>query len=494
MRTNHSAPMNTNETIKIGDWLIDPIHSSAAKEGTSKRLEKRLLKVLLVLAEHDGEPVKKDIILEAAWAGKHPTDDTLSVAISNLRKIFSCSPQSPSFIETISGYGYRLLVPVQHNFDAANDNIIKAPPKANLTLYRYGIALLLTVLLASVAYVVITDKNIEDENGFGMQDYRTDEFFLKSVYLITDNNRTLETLDEAIVLLKSLDTSNPNTSEIHYYLGQGYLFKYFYSPPAHKKTYAAEAEKAFLHSIYLNPKNHQSLNQLASVSMFIHHNLLLAKNYYIRAISAAPQFAEAHIAYATCLLAMGNFDRALHHNKIGMSLKPAHYASPSHVWIFSIGGDYENASRSLAKLFTLDPDSINYHRSGMKLYEIQGIEKKAFEFYLQSFKRVGYSEEDIASANKAFNDGGLKQLNHWLANIKKELADIGQGTPPFSTARYHAAAGEHEQSLDLLEAIEKHEPFKLLWIKVEPKFSGMRTLPRFVALTTRLGISNFPEI
>ena len=71
--------------------------------------------LLVALASAPEQQLSKEQLLEVVWKDKVVSDETLSVAISHLRKALGCNAKKPVYIETISGYGFRLLVPSEPN-------------------------------------------------------------------------------------------------------------------------------------------------------------------------------------------------------------------------------------------------------------------------------------------------------------------------------------------------------------------------------------------
>ena len=69
--------------------------------------------VLVCLAEHARQVVPKDRLLHSAWPDTAVSDDVLTRAISELRRLFEDDPKQPRVIETIPKSGYRLIAPVE---------------------------------------------------------------------------------------------------------------------------------------------------------------------------------------------------------------------------------------------------------------------------------------------------------------------------------------------------------------------------------------------
>jgi TolB-like protein/DNA-binding winged helix-turn-helix (wHTH) protein len=105
-------------TYQIGVWLVDPGLNTVSQGGKAARLEPKIMEVLVCLAEHPGETLSKDKLLQTVWPDTFVTEDVLTRSISELRRVFEDDAKEPRIIQTIPKRGYRLLAPVQ----AANGN------------------------------------------------------------------------------------------------------------------------------------------------------------------------------------------------------------------------------------------------------------------------------------------------------------------------------------------------------------------------------------
>lgn len=105
--------------FKVADWTVEPQLNSLERNGHSVRLEPKVMQVLVCLAEHHGELVTKEQLIRAVWADTFVTDDVLTRAVSELRRILKDDAKQPHMIETISKNGYRLIAPVQRSQDSS---------------------------------------------------------------------------------------------------------------------------------------------------------------------------------------------------------------------------------------------------------------------------------------------------------------------------------------------------------------------------------------
>ena len=99
--------------LLIGQWLIEPQLNKVSGPSGSVTIEPRTMKVLVLLAQKTPDVVTRETLLDVVWEGSVVTEHSLTIAISDLRKLFGDDPKSPAVIETIRGVGYRLIAPVR---------------------------------------------------------------------------------------------------------------------------------------------------------------------------------------------------------------------------------------------------------------------------------------------------------------------------------------------------------------------------------------------
>ncbi len=73
----------------VGDsHSVEPSLNSVTGPAGTIRLESKVTQVFVLLAAHAGEVVAKDRLIQAAWPDTFVTDDVLTRAISELRRVF----------------------------------------------------------------------------------------------------------------------------------------------------------------------------------------------------------------------------------------------------------------------------------------------------------------------------------------------------------------------------------------------------------------------
>jgi DNA-binding winged helix-turn-helix (wHTH) protein/WD40 repeat protein len=100
-------------TFRLGDWLVEPRLNRLTRDDESIQIELKMMDVLVCLAEHAGELVERQHLIDTVWATEFISENILTRAIAELRNVLGDDAKNPSFIETIHRRGYRLIAPVE---------------------------------------------------------------------------------------------------------------------------------------------------------------------------------------------------------------------------------------------------------------------------------------------------------------------------------------------------------------------------------------------
>jgi TolB-like protein len=106
---------NSPSTFRFGDFELDAASFALTRRGQSVRLEKRPMDLLLLLVESRGQLISRPQIAEKLWGRSVFIDVDLGVntAIRKVRQALEDDSDSPRFVETVSGRGYRFIAPVE---------------------------------------------------------------------------------------------------------------------------------------------------------------------------------------------------------------------------------------------------------------------------------------------------------------------------------------------------------------------------------------------
>ncbi len=97
------------------DWKIQPRLNRISNADASHTIPPKYMEVLLFLMQNEREVISRDELLSAVWKDAVVVEESLTRAVSELRKILRDDPKTPRIIETIPKKGYRLIANVRHD-------------------------------------------------------------------------------------------------------------------------------------------------------------------------------------------------------------------------------------------------------------------------------------------------------------------------------------------------------------------------------------------
>jgi TolB-like protein/DNA-binding winged helix-turn-helix (wHTH) protein len=141
--------------LRIGDWCVNPTSGQIWRDGETAQLEGRTLRLLLCLAEHVGEVVSIDDLLNQVWSSVAVSPDSVYQAVASLRRQLGDDPKQPTYIATVPRLGYRMVAAVS----AWEEKTTRAPsPASNRRRPRLGYAVtwagVAVCLALTVAFVI----------------------------------------------------------------------------------------------------------------------------------------------------------------------------------------------------------------------------------------------------------------------------------------------------------------------------------------------------
>lgn len=110
--------MATTPTLsgyRFGPFVLELRSGELTKDGRRVRLQEKPRSLLIAFAERPGDVITRAELHERLWPGDTFVDfeDGLNTAMRKLREALDDDPQTPRFIETVRGRGYRFLAAVE---------------------------------------------------------------------------------------------------------------------------------------------------------------------------------------------------------------------------------------------------------------------------------------------------------------------------------------------------------------------------------------------
>ncbi|MCH9025692.1 MAG: winged helix-turn-helix domain-containing protein [Proteobacteria bacterium] len=127
------------------------------RDGQTVHLTPRAMDLLRVLADHAGEVVGPDELMDAVWADIQVAPETLYQAIGAIRRALGDDSHRPKYLETIPKRGYRLVASVRYESDSESGDV-KLPARRWLSMSRSAgkrAAIAMTLIIAAAAWVMV---------------------------------------------------------------------------------------------------------------------------------------------------------------------------------------------------------------------------------------------------------------------------------------------------------------------------------------------------
>ena len=158
----HGIDLAQEADFELGSLRVRPATCEVEWNGVSQSLQRRVMQVLVSLAQARGSVVSQDDLVIRCWRGLSVSDDAIYRCISQLRKLAAGYAEPPFAIEAIPGVGYRLTSP-----DSTEDGPTpgSAARSRNASRFRAlaAAAVLLILVAAGAAFWMLRDRAREHQ-------------------------------------------------------------------------------------------------------------------------------------------------------------------------------------------------------------------------------------------------------------------------------------------------------------------------------------------
>lgn len=144
--------------VKFAGFLFDREQGTLRFDDELIHLEHQQAKILNILIDNKARVVSRDQIAEQVWQGIVVEDNTISKAITRLRKVLNDNAKSPQIIKTIPKKGYQFFAELTPLSDVESNsyNVGKTDDKVDRKTLRLGVLTSVGVVLAFVLFWVFT--------------------------------------------------------------------------------------------------------------------------------------------------------------------------------------------------------------------------------------------------------------------------------------------------------------------------------------------------
>jgi DNA-binding winged helix-turn-helix (wHTH) protein/TolB-like protein/Tfp pilus assembly protein PilF len=248
-----------------------------------------------------------------------------------------------------------------------------------------------------------------------------------------------------------------------------------------------KAKEAALRAVEIDPGNSEGYVILGLISFWYDWDWQAAEKHYQQALDLDPKSAEAHFAYAHLLSNSGRHERALAEIKLARELDPLSLrtnAAEGQMLFFA--KDYDNALDRLQKTIDLDPNFWLSHLFISRVYTEKGMHSEAVAEAKKAAELSGNSQSDAYRAYALAKWGKPSEARVVLNELLKSSTETY--VPPYNIALAYNAVGERARALDYLEKGFAERDVRMVFLRVESQWDGLRSEPRFVELIKRMRI------
>jgi tetratricopeptide (TPR) repeat protein len=248
-----------------------------------------------------------------------------------------------------------------------------------------------------------------------------------------------------------------------------------------------KARAAAMRALMLDSTLAEPHATLAFVHMYYDWDWPAAEREFQLAIAINPSYATAHEWYGLFLTAMGRFDDARAQEARAEELDPLSIAiAGTAAWVSYYAGDYETAKRRLRVALREDSTFALGHLYLGRVHEATQAPDSA----LAQYESTGPLRTWVPTvAGKAYLLGRLGRA----AEARAILADLESRSrtsyvTPFGIAVVHVALQQPDSAFVWLDRALAERTNWMVWLNRDPRWAPIRSDPRFVALTRRIGL------
>ena len=312
------------------------------------------------------------------------------------------------------------------------------------------------------------------------------EAYLRGLYFW--NKFSIPALNKSLEYFQQAIDKDPGYAQGYAGLAASYsiLGNFGVLPPreAYPKAKAA-AKKA----LEIDEGLSEAHSQLGWETLLYERDWTGAEREFRRAIELNPSNANARDGLAMYLAALGRLDGAVAEIRRARDLDPLSLVINGDVgMILFFARQYDQALDHLQKTREMDPSFPPTYLHMGHAYEAKGMPEEAYQMYLKSMTLSGGPQKFRAALEQAHAKGGWRGAWQKAIDLVRQLQARGEYPDAYGVAERYMSLGDKNQALDWLLKAADERTFMVVFAKVDPRFDGLRSEPRFAELLRRIGL------
>lgn len=475
------------------DFRLRPHDPSLWRGDELVSISPKALVILILLVQKKGEIVSREELIETVWKDTFVEEGNINYTISLLRKIF----ENKDLIKTVPRHGYRFTAEVRESEKNGHPptliTVQHSQPSVQNRSLRWLFALISAVLVLSLATYAYFSRFDNSANVSASQPAQTSEAmqsYLRGKMIL--DKRSVENREEkAIDEFQRAVMLDPTLAIAYAGLAEGFATSAVKTPYPKSRDIVNKAKVAADKALALEPNLAEGYLVRGWIRRNADWDWAGAESDLRRSIELSPKSATAHQRLAQTLAVIGRHDEALAESKIAFDLDPiSEIIIAARFPILEARGDYDIALKESEDFLRENKASAPAARA-----------YATFLYHNQDFQEVIAIGEETMAKNAAaktpfawasllaaayFRVGELERANDFL----KQLEAMSQNDTKarYSLAMNYAEAGRHDDAFKALkDCLDQHEE-RMVWLKNEPRFAGIRRDDRFLKLLSDMNI------
>ncbi len=504
---------HSRETLHFRDFTLDVAGYQLRRNGRPVRLERQPMDVLILLVERRLQLVSRSEIVDRLW-GKDVFVDVetgVHTAIRKIRQALHDSPETPVFVETVSGKGYRFIAPVEIvraspnppaaeapesavavpsssvPIDTAADMVPPPPPAlphrtwtgSGLTFKQPWRGRLVAGVLAVALGGLAAWGWQRTSTAAAVRELEFKGNFYRTKWSEAEIRRGIDYYDRAIAL-------DANALDAYGGLASAWIFlSDLHVSPRDAMPRARAAAEEVLRRDEARADAHVTLGV---IKLQYDWDFAGADREFARAIELEPAFdTGARFLRGWLRMAEGRLTDAQVDLQRAVEQDPS---SEMNLWSlglsFYFARQYEAAIEQYRRAIAAEPRSYWAHMSLGWAYERQGRVADAIAAIEQARRLVDTPQVVAALVHVQASAGRRAEAEATMTSLLEYAKR--KYVSPYDLATASAGLGDDAETLAWLEkAYEERSGWLALWLKIDPTFDSLRADDRFRDLLTRVG-------